>query len=221
MSDIIMGKGDNYEQMAQEAAMDELQEKMFTGLVDTVTKNVIGNLLNCPMGIVYLDENGKQTEKEKSLGFEPVRQNERDSGYDLISPIDFTLSPGERKIIGLKIGLLIPSHMDMLILTRSGNASKMGIMVVNSPGLVDNSYVGYEIKVILTRLDDVGAKPWNVKRGDRIAQARFQLKGASMYIKEFKESLSELQDRISRKGGLGSTDAPQYKIEEKGLIIVE
>jgi len=208
MSQIILPGDINEAQMAarQQVAEEQIHEEMFASMVKVVTENVIANLINSPMGIVYYGQNGEVVSKAESLGHEPERQNERDSGYDLKTPEAFTLEPNERKTIGLKIGLLIPSHMDMLILPRSGNANKFGIMVVNSPGLVDNSYVGYEIKVIL--LNTSGDKVWKVHAGDRIAQARFQLKGSTMFIKEYTGDLKKLQDTVSsRTGGFGSTGA--------------
>lgn len=203
-SPIIIGSaGDKYEQMAAAADAQELQQEMFAGLVQMVTENVIGNLLNSPIGIVYYDENGEVCEKEKSSGYEPEKQNLADSGYDLKSAEDFVIKAGERYTSGLKIGVLLPSHMDLFILPRSGHAHKLGITVVNSPGLIDQSYLGYEIKVILL---NTGKEDWVVKKGTRIAQARMQLKGVNMMMKEFKGDLKDLQDKVSRKGGLGSTN---------------
>ena len=53
------------------------------------------------------------------------------------------------------------------MLPRSGNALKHGVTVVNAPGLIDAAYRG-EIKVVLLNTDP--AVPFEVRRGDRIAQ---------------------------------------------------
>lgn len=200
---ILGGEGKNYEAMAQQAEVQELQAEMFSGLIQTVTESVILNLLNSPCGIVFYNDKGEVCPKEESIGFEPEKQNDRDSGFDLKSSEDFTIKSGERYTTGLKIGVLLPSHMDMFILPRSGHANKFGITVVNSPGQIDQSYFGYELKVILL---NTGDKDWSVKRGDRIAQGRFQLRGSNMIFQEFKGNLKDIQDKISRKGGLGSTN---------------
>lgn len=202
-SPIIIGKaGDKYEQMAAVADAQELQQEMFAGLVQMVTENVIANLINNVAGIVYFDEDGNHVPKEKSDGFEPEKQNLTDSGYDLKSPISFSLEPGERKMVGLRIGMLLMSHIDAFILPRSGHASKNGITITNSPGLVDSSYT-YEWKIIF---QNTGDKTWSVNKGDRIAQVRFQLRGSNLVFKEFNGDLNDLREKVkARMGGIGST----------------
>lgn len=186
----------------QQAAEEQMQEQALAALVQMATQNVIANILNAPCGIVYYNDKGEVCAKEESVGFEPERQNERDSCYDVRSAEDFELKAGERYTTGLKIGVLIPSHMDIFVLPRSGHAHKKGITIVNSPGEIDSNYVGYELKVILL---NTGKEDWKVKRGDRIGQLRFQLCGSNMVFKEFKGDLKDLQDKVQRRGGLGST----------------
>lgn len=185
----------------QQAIEEQVHEEMMVGLVQMVTQNVIGNLINTPMGICYLDDKGEHCPKENSRGFEPEKKNDRDTGYDLKSPEDFILKAGQQETIGLKIAVLMPSHLDMFILPRSGHARKSGITITNSPGLIDSSYL-YELGVILLNTSN---KDWVVKRGDCIAQFRVQLKGSHVVFKEFNGNLKELQDKVMRKGGFGST----------------
>lgn len=202
-SPIIIGKaGDKYEQMAAVADAQELQQEMFAGLVQMVTENVIANLINHVAGMVYFEEDGNHVPKEKSDGLEPEKQNLTDSVYDLKSPISFSLEPGERKMVGLRIGMLLMSHIDAFILPRSGHASKNGITITNSPGLVDSSYT-YEWKIIF---QNTGDKTWSVNKGDRIAQVRFQLRGSNLVFKEFNGDLNDLREKVkARMGGIGST----------------
>lgn len=89
------------------------------------------------------------------------------------------LFPGERKLIstGCRIALKPQDspveeglcNLTMLIVPRSGLASKYGLTVSNSPGVVDAHYRG-EVKVSLY---NTGAAPVCVRDGDRIAQALF------------------------------------------------
>jgi dUTP diphosphatase len=61
----------------------------------------------------------------------------------------------------------IPSGYAGFVQPRSGLASRHGIGVVNSPGLIDSGYRG-EICVVLLNTD--AREPFTVDRGMRIAQ---------------------------------------------------
>lgn len=77
-----------------------------------------------------------------------------------------SILPGDRMLIptGLKIGL--PEGFEAQVRPRSGLAVKFGVTVLNTPGTIDADYRG-EIKVILI---NHGREPFEVRRGDRIAQ---------------------------------------------------
>jgi dUTP pyrophosphatase len=92
------------------------------------------------------------------------------AGMDLRAAIapneSITLAVGERRLIptGLKIGL--PPGFEAQVRPRSGLAVKHGVTVLNSPGTIDADYRG-EVKVILV---NHGTTPFEIRRGDRIAQ---------------------------------------------------
>lgn len=77
---------------------------------------------------------------------------------------------------------------------RSGLALKYGISIVNSPGTIDNKY-RKEIGIILQNL---GHKPYEISKGDKIAQ---------MMIRSLEISQMEIIDDLSDtgRGGFGST----------------
>ena len=77
-----------------------------------------------------------------------------------------TLQPGERQLIPAGFCLELPEGYEAQIRPRSGLALKHGLTVLNSPGTVDADYRG-EIKVLLINL---GAEPFTIRRGARIAQ---------------------------------------------------
>jgi dUTP pyrophosphatase len=79
---------------------------------------------------------------------------------------------------------------------RSGLALKHGITCLNTPGTIDCDYRG-EVKVILANL---GAEPFEVKRGERIAQ----LVPAPVLRAEFAE-VDSLDETHRGAGGFGST----------------
>jgi dUTP pyrophosphatase len=98
----------------------------------------------------------------------PVPSNAHigDAAVDLHSRVDLNLQPGERFAVPTGIAVSIPVGFAGLVLPRSGHAHRLGIGVVNGPGLIDSGYRG-EISVLLI---NHGGKEASFARGDRIAQ---------------------------------------------------
>lgn len=91
-----------------------------------------------------------------------------DAGLDLRSSISVTLDPaGGRALVPTGIALELAPGTAGLVLPRSGLAVAHGVTCLNAPGLVDPGYRG-ELSVILVNHDPVA--PFEVRRGDRIAQ---------------------------------------------------
>jgi dUTP pyrophosphatase len=67
----------------------------------------------------------------------PRRAHPGDGGADLFAVEEVTIPPGERREVGTGIALAIPSGYAGFVQPRSGLAFRHGIMVVNSPGLID------------------------------------------------------------------------------------
>lgn len=97
----------------------------------------------------------------------PERAHPGDAGIDLRSAADHTLGPGERATVPTGIAVAIPPGYAGFVQPRSGMASRRGLGVVNSPGLIDSGYRG-EVRVILVNLDP--REPIEIHRGDKIAQ---------------------------------------------------
>ena len=100
----------------------------------------------------------------------PERAYEHDAAYDLYAAEEAELRPLGRATIGTGIALGLPAGLAALTLPRSGLASRHGISIVNSPGLIDPGYRG-EVRIILLNTDP--ATPFTVRTGDRIAQLLF------------------------------------------------
>jgi dUTP pyrophosphatase len=79
----------------------------------------------------------------------------------------FILFSGGRAAIPTGLFVEIPNDCYIHVQPRSGLAIKNGVTVLNTPGLIDSNYRG-EICVILVNLSD---EPFEIKQGDRIAQA--------------------------------------------------
>ena len=97
----------------------------------------------------------------------PAAAHEGDAGLDLRSAIDAVIAPGERALVPTGLAVAIPDGHAGLVLPRSGLASKLGLTLANSPGLIDSGYRG-EITCAVVNLDL--KEPVSVAKGDRIAQ---------------------------------------------------
>ena len=107
------------------------------------------------------------------------------------------LAPGEKAMIptGLAIS---PETKDVVavIAGRSGLGVKKGVTLSNSIGVIDNDYRG-EISVGLI---NHGNEPFEIKRGDRIAQMMFlPVLTANFFVTE------TLDETERGAGGFGST----------------
>jgi dUTP pyrophosphatase len=78
----------------------------------------------------------------------PRQAYEGDAGLDLAACERVLLGPGERAVVPTGIAVEIPDGYAGFVQPRSGLASRHGIGVVNSPGLIDSGYRG-EIRVVL------------------------------------------------------------------------
>jgi dUTP pyrophosphatase len=95
-----------------------------------------------------------------------------DAGADLVAREAAVLAPaGGRAIVPTGIALAIPEGWAGFVLPRSGLAVRHGITCLNTPGLVDAGYRG-ELRVLLVNTDPT--EPYEVSRGDRIAQLVIQ-----------------------------------------------
>jgi dUTP pyrophosphatase len=120
-----------------------------------------------------------------------------DSGADLYAMVDYTLQPLERKAVPTGICAEVPAGFELQIRPKSGLALKNGITVLNTPGTIDSGYRG-EIKVILINL---GSEPYQIKKGQKIAQLVVVPVGRA----DFKE-VEELSTSDRGIGGFGSTN---------------
>jgi dUTP diphosphatase len=97
----------------------------------------------------------------------PERAYAGDAGLDLSACEQVELGPGERALVGTGLAVAIPEGHAGFVQPRSGLASRHGITIVNTPGLVDSGYRG-ELRVILLNTDREHA--FVVEPGMRIAQ---------------------------------------------------
>lgn len=118
------------------------------------------------------------------------------AGLDIVSAEDIVLGPGDRHAVATGFAVAIPAGYEIQVRPRSGLALKFGVTCLNTPGTIDADYRG-EVKVILANL---GSAPFEVKRGERIAQ----LVPAEVTTARFLE-VDSLDDTARGAGGFGST----------------
>jgi dUTP pyrophosphatase len=120
---------------------------------------------------------------------------QEDAGLDLRAVEDAVLAPGRPQAVATGLAIELPPGFEAQVRPRSGLALKHAITLPNSPGTIDPGYRG-EIRVILLNL---GAEPYRIARGERIAQmivSRYE-------AVEWEES--ELSETTRGEGGFGSS----------------
>jgi dUTP pyrophosphatase len=126
----------------------------------------------------------------------PMRAHPGDAGADLCSVEVISIPPGERRDVGTGLALAIPAGYAGFVQPRSGLAFKHGIMVVNSPGLIDAGYRG-ELRVSLY---NSGSDSFLVNVGERIAQLVVQKVEEPAFVES-----GLLVDTVRGQGGFGSS----------------
>jgi len=127
----------------------------------------------------------------------PAYARSGDAGADLCAREDVTLAPaGGRAVVPTGLAIAIPPGHAGFVLPRSGLALKHGVTVLNSPGLIDAGYRD-ELRVVLVNTDPT--TPYEIHRGDRIAQLVIQSVQACTFI------VVDALEGENRGGGFGHT----------------
>ena len=96
----------------------------------------------------------------------PTRAHDTDAGLDLYALHPANIPSGGRELISTGVHVSIPTGYVGLVCPRSGLAHRVGLTVLNAPGIIDAGYTG-EIKV---NLHNTHYLTHPVCAGDRIAQ---------------------------------------------------
>ena len=126
----------------------------------------------------------------------PAAATPGSAGLDLASAEEGSLAPLERRLFATGFAIALPPGYECQLRPRSGLALRHGITLPNTPATIDSDYRG-ELKVALVNL---GAEPFRVTRGMRIAQVVV----AAVPTVEFL-NVTELPATARADGGLGST----------------
>jgi dUTP pyrophosphatase len=110
------------------------------------------------------------------LGFTKLNDNSvtpfynypSDSGFDLYSTEEVIIPPFGRALVPTGLSFDIKDGYEIQVRSKSGLAIKQGLMVLNSPGTVDNGYTG-EVQVIIFNTNNHEVKiPKRMKVGQAV-----------------------------------------------------
>ena len=120
------------------------------------------------------------------------------AGMDLKANTDVpvSLKPMERYLFPTGLYIQLPEGYEAQIRPRSGLAAKYGVTVTNSPGTIDEDFVGQ----IMVSLINLSADTVVIYPGDRIAQMV-----VAKYEKVTWEEVAALDETERGDGGFGST----------------
>jgi dUTP pyrophosphatase len=129
----------------------------------------------------------------------PKYNYESDSGFDLHSVVDTEIPPLKKVLIPTGLSFDINDGYEIQVRSKSGLALKQGLMVLNSPGTVDNGYTG-EVQVIVFNTNNYAVI---IPKGMKIAQAVLcpVVNGGWVRLEETKQTINK--DR--NENGFGST----------------
>lgn len=100
----------------------------------------------------------------------PVRATKGSAGYDISSSEQVTIQPGEIKLVHTGLAVQMEQDDVMLVIDRSSNPRKRGIVLSNSLGVIDHDFFPNEFMGMFTNITD---KPVTIEAGQRIMQAVF------------------------------------------------
>jgi dUTP pyrophosphatase len=122
-----------------------------------------------------------------------------DSGFDLYSTKDILIDGFGRALVPTGIRFDIGEGFEIQVRSKSGLALKQGLMVLNSPGTVDEGYTG-EVQVIIF---NTNKEPFQITKGMKVAQAVLSKCFSGRVVNLVK--VDNINDKDRGDNGFGST----------------
>ena len=149
----------------------------------------------------------------------PTYAHDTDAGMDVYALDDYTIAPGETKLIPTGFKIAIPTGYELQVRPKSGRCLKTKLRVANTPGTIDAGYRD-EVGVIIENVEppikdityefDENGRPiitsilhgasYTIGKGEKFAQ----LVLSAVPKATFKE-VSKITEAGDRKGGFGSS----------------
>jgi dUTP pyrophosphatase len=178
LKNLLLSESDGYE--VYNMLMDSLGMDP-----ETFTDNNVFSKID----LEYISETGK----ELSYSY-PT-----DSGFDLYSSEEINLPPFGRALVPTGIKFNLPEGYEIQVRSKSGLAINQGLMVLNSPGTVDQGYTG-EIKVIVFNVNNHEVL---IHKGMKIAQCVIASCVSGKFVNLIK--VKEINPKDRNNNGFGST----------------
>jgi dUTP pyrophosphatase len=154
-----------------------------------VEQSVIEEGYLSKINLEYISETGK----ELSYAYNS------DSGFDIYSSEEIEIGPFGRALIPTGVRFNLPPNYEIQVRSKSGLAINQGLMVLNSPGTVDEGYTG-EIKVILFNTNN---HPVTITKGMKVGQCVIASCISGKYVNLVK--VNQIQSKDRNNNGFGST----------------
>lgn len=192
---------DNYSDFNdyQEKVKKILEENSDIGLDDVLTE--IGLDLN-QMEKELNNYNPQVNLKYRKLinsAVTPKYNYPSDSGFDLYSVETVRIEKFGRALVSTGLSFDIKDGYEIQVRSKSGLAINQGLIVLNSPGTVDNGYTG-EVKVIIFNTNDFA---YTIEKGTKIGQAVLCPVVNGKWV-ELEETTQEIK-KDRNNNGFGST----------------
>lgn len=149
----------------------------------------------------------------------PTYAHDTDAGLDVYALDDYTINPGETKVIPTGLKVAIPTGYELQVRPKSGRCLKTKLRVANTPGTIDSGYRGEigiiienvdpPIKDITYEFDETGkliilsilhGSSYTIGKGEKFAQLVL-----SAVPKASFQLVDKLTEAGNRNGGFGST----------------
>lgn len=133
-----------------------------------------------------------------NTGILPTRSDTRSAGYDIYSTEDKWIYPNSVEKFTTNIKVYMEPDEVLMIYPRSSVGIKMNLMLANTTGVIDSSYVDNKDNEgnIIVALFNYGNKPQQIKAGERIAQGVFM---------KYLITDDDNTKNTERSGGIGSS----------------
>jgi dUTP pyrophosphatase len=154
---------------------DEIKKLMSEEIGNSDDFDINDELSKLGVDLKELEKSFNEYQPKLELGYsvshtdavEPKYNYDSDSGFDLHSTTDLEIPAFGRVLVPTGLSFDIKDGYEIQVRSKSGLALKQGLMVLNSPGTVDNGYVG-EVQVIVFNTNNYTV---TIPKGMKVGQA--------------------------------------------------